>query len=136
MKEEYWNNLLGESFYQGTRLRIEDVIRRGLLVPNWNWAAFFFGIFWLIYRRLDGVALAYWFFLALLAVAVQTIATAIWFLPNYIIVGKILLPMYADSIVVTIVNRRINIIRDSGGDPASPVYAGTFAPLAFTRRPA
>ena len=71
---------------------------------SWNWPAFFLSTVWLLYRKLWLLAFLYWFVLPIsLSIISGAISTAgdpatgvLFYYGAYVLIGFVLLPMYAN----------------------------------------
>ncbi|HKQ16697.1 MAG TPA: pilin [Steroidobacteraceae bacterium] len=112
--EELYRAAVGES-KAGYYLPLFERFDQGGSRVSWNWPAFFVPFFWMLYRRMYGLAAAYFFlypFAAAILLAVLTAvlgqaaaALAYWL----VILGVwVLVPMFANSLYHAHVRKRID----------------------------
>lgn len=101
---------------------------------SWNWPAFFITIFWMFYRRMYLYALLVWFALPIALVVVSAIIGGVTGDPGayvgtyyllYIIVGFIIIPMYANRLYFGHAMKKIaraKAIYSDGEDQIREVY--------------
>ena len=95
--------------------RFLDFDAPGASKASWNWAAFFGGVIWLLYRRMYGLAAIYYFAIPIaLTIVVAIVGSfagknsgAILQLVVWIAISFVLLPMYANAIYHDTIKKRI-----------------------------
>jgi hypothetical protein len=126
-KEQLYRAAVGQSranFYAPKFLAFENSDSR----RSWNWAPVFFGFVWFIYRRMYVFALVFGFlapvlFYWLSAVAIGLVWRApaeswLWGVPSFLF-NFVLIPMYANYLYFSSVEKRIGALREKLPDDAA-----------------
>lgn len=107
-------------------VRMFEKFRSGRGTASWNWPAFFLTIPWLLYRKMWGYTLLYWFglpiglviLMVMISEIVQDVgvASSFYYL-SYIFVAFVLVPVFANRLYFGHVNNKVEKARQKFESP-------------------
>ena len=111
-------------------IRIFEKFRSGRGAASWNWPAFFLTIPWLLYRKMWGYTVLYWFGLpvglgflaAVIAASIQDEGALMsFYYLGYVVIAFILVPIFANRIYFGHVSNKIRNVKVKHGSHADQV---------------
>jgi len=116
--KEIYRILMGDKEYEKYKDRLEKLSKGGRCFPSWNWGAFFFGGFWLLYRKRSGLFLIYWLIVSIVtSIGFHLGGFVVYGLVPYLVVSKAIFPCYANQVIYIRLEQVVRRIQ-SHPDPA------------------